>query len=183
MKYLFLPIAILSIIVASCSQNQDQFLISKSKIGPLTDTTTVKNLKTIFKNDSIVIVPPSGTEFLGDISDIHIFQKNGEKLLSLTPKNALDGSSTIKTIQIHSPKYANKKGLNTTSAFGDITNNYKISTITKTLGSVIITVNEINAFFTIPKNNLPADLWFTENKIEAIQIPQNTKIGSFFIQW
>ena len=50
--------------------------------------------------------------------------------------------------------------------------------------NIVITVNEINAFFNIDKNELPAELRFDNNLIiEAIQIPDDAKIKRFFIQW
>jgi hypothetical protein len=47
-----------------------------------------------------------------------------------------------------------------------------------------VSVDEINAYFTIDKNELPEDLRYDMNKkIEAISIPPTAKIKDFFIQW
>ena len=47
-----------------------------------------------------------------------------------------------------------------------------------------MSVDEINAYFTIDKNELPEDLRYDMNKkIEAISIPPTAKIKDFFIQW
>jgi hypothetical protein len=45
-------------------------------------------------------------------------------------------------------------------------------------------VNEINAYFTIEKSELPENLRYDiTQKIEAVSIPDKAKIKDFFIQW
>ena len=81
-------------------------------------------------------------------------------------------------------KFKTKKGLTINSTFADIQNNYKISNIQNTLRNVVVFVNDINAFFTIDKKELPAELQFDASaKIEAIQIPGQAKIKYFMIGW
>lgn len=178
-----LPLILILLFIISCGKQQDPFLISKKSIGILNDSTQVKDLKEIYKNDSIVF-RMDDVEFIGNRNDIEVFDKTGNHLLVLTPKTFKDSTSTIETIKIIDARYKTAKGLNSTSTYGDIKNNYKISSIQNTLRNVVVFVNEIDAFFTIDKKELPAELQFNPSaQIEAIQIPEKAKIKYFMIGW
>ena len=183
MKKTFFAVSLLTILAISCNKEQDPFLISKHSIGQLTDSTQVKHLVVLYTNDSIV-KRIGGDEFTGRINDIEIFDKAGNALLVLSPKQALDSTATISTIKIIDSRYKTDKGLNSESTFGDIKRNYTISGIENTLRNVVIFVNDINGFFTIDKKELPAELRFDmSKKIEAIHIPEKAKIKHFMFGW
>lgn len=179
----FLGLLALTLLFSSCKKEQNPFEIGKQHIGLLTDSTQVKDLKTIFINDSIVKFI-SGDEFTGNRNNIEIFEKGGKKLLSLTPKQALDTTSVIESIQIIDPRYKTPKNISTLSTFKDITEAYKISKINNLINSVLINVNEVNATFTIAKKELPANLRFDMDlNIETTHIPDNAKLKYFFVNW
>ncbi|MCB4798650.1 hypothetical protein [Neotamlana laminarinivorans] len=181
-KLIFGTIA-LSLMFVNCKNEQDPFLVEKQNVGLLTDSTQVKELKTIFANDSISQFE-SGEEFSGDIRTIEIFEKGGQKLLVLTPERILDSTSVIKTVQIIDARYKTEKNISTLSTFKDISSTYKISKISNLINSVLVTVNELNASFAISKEELPANLRFDMKlKIEETHIPDNAKIKYFFINW
>ena len=178
-----LSLIILLLIFTSCKKEQNPFEIGKQHIGFLTDSTQVKDLKTIFNNDSIVSFI-GGDEFIGNKNNIEIFEKGGEKLLSLTPKHALDSTSVIESIQIIDSRYKTPKNISTISSFKELSDTYKISKINNLINSILIRVNEINASFAIDKKELPANIRFDMNlNIEATHIPDNAKIKYFFINW
>ena len=82
------------------------------------------------------------------------------------------------------PRYKNQDGINSLSTFGELNSNYKISSIQNTLRSLIISVNDINAYFTLSKKELPEEMRYNMNsKIEAISIPESAKIKDFYLQW
>ncbi|MGV6832092.1 MAG: hypothetical protein ACWA5P_11105 [bacterium] len=169
--------------VYACSKPNNPFLINPHSVGLLTDSTQVKDLANIYINDSIVNYV-GGDEFTGAIDDIDIYAITGEHLLTLSPEEALDSTSVIKTITIKDERFITTKGINMNSTFGDIQSNYKISNIQNTLKNVLVSVNEINAFFTIDKDQLPANLRYDMSlKIEAVQIPESAKIKSFNLYW
>ncbi|MCK5402306.1 MAG: hypothetical protein KAJ28_11790 [Flavobacteriaceae bacterium] len=181
-KLILLLIAIISF-CSSCKKEINPFLISKQNIGHLTDSTQVKDLESVFINDSIVKYV-SGDEFTGNINDIEIYEKGGKQLLVLSPSQPLDSTSTLRTVKVVDPRFTTAKGLSPSSTFKTINDNYKISNIQNALRNIIISVDEINAFFTIDKNELPANIRFDMNlKIEAIQIPEEAKINSFYLYW
>ncbi len=171
-----------STLLVSCKK-QDPFLINKQNIGLLTDSTQVKDLKLAFPNDSIVKFI-GGDEFTGSINDIEVFEKGGKKLLTLTPRQALDSTSYIKEIQVLDARYKTSKGISTLSTFKDITSHYKISRISNLINSLVLSVDALNTSFIIDKKDLPANLRFDMSlKIEAAQIPNDAKIKYFFINW
>ena len=183
MNKIFIPLILTLLVVIGCSKEEDPFLISKKNIGLLNDSTQVKDLKTIYKNDSLVFVKDNN-QFIDNGRDIEVFDTSGKPLLVLTPSKTSDSTGTIETIKVLDSRYKTAKGLSTNSTFGDIKNNYKISSIQNTFKNVVVFVNEIDAFFTIDKKELPAELQFNLNaEIEAIQIPEKAKIKYFMIGW
>ncbi|MFD1614770.1 hypothetical protein [Gelatiniphilus marinus] len=174
---------ILTLFLTSCKKEQDPFQIGKHHIGLLTDSTQVKDLEQVFSKDSIVKFI-SGDEFTGNVNDIKIFEKGGKKLLSLTPKRALDSTSVIESVQIFDARYKTDKNITTLSTFKDIANNYKITRIDNLINAIVVSVNDINAAFTIDKKELPANLRFDMDlNIEATHIPDHAKVKYFFLNW
>lgn len=178
-------LALICFSIVSCTKEkkQDPFQIGKHHVGLLTDSTQVKDLELVFPSDSIVR-NIMGDEFIGDINDIEVYNTSGKQLLTLTPTQSLDSTAVIKSIQIIDSRYKTDKNISTLSTFADIKNNYKISGISTLINSIVISVNEINASFTIDKKELPANLQFNMDlKIEAVQIPDNAKIKYFMLYW
>lgn len=183
MRNLVLSLIILSFISTSCNKKQDPFQIGKQHIGLLNDSTQVKDLESVFPNDSVVKFI-SGDEFTGNINDIEIFEKGGKKLLTLTPNQALDSTAYIKNIRVLDPRFKTDKNISSASNFKSINSNYKISRISNSINSIIIAIDELNASFVIDKKELPASLRFDMNlKIEATHIPDEAKIKYFFVNW
>ena len=167
----------------SCSKELDPFMVAKQNIGLLNDSTQVKDLNSVFANDSVVKFI-RGDEFTGNPNDIVVYEKGGKKLLILTPSQSLDSTSTIKSIRVLDERYKTPKGLTNKGTFKSIKDNYTISGIQNTLRSIIVSTNEINAYFVIDKSVLPAEMRFDMNlKIEAIQIPDTAKIKDFYVLW
>jgi len=178
-----LCVLIISFLFASCNKEQDPFQIGKQHIGLLTDSTQVKDLEAIYPKDSIA-KGFDDTEFTRNFNDIEVFEKGGKKLLVISPRKAMDSTSYIQSIRIIDPRYKTDKNLSTLSTFKEIASNYKINRIDNLINSIVITVNELNASFTIDKKELPANLRFDRSlKIEATHIPDNAKIKFFFVNW
>ena len=180
----YLCIGLLLALFVACETKTDPFAITKNSIGMLTDSTKVNALKTVFENDSISKYI-GGDEFTGSTNTISVFEKEtGKLLLELDPNYSLDSLSTIRTVRVMDDRFKNKDGLNTLSTFGDINSKYTISSIQNTLRSLIISVDEINAYFTLSKMELAEEMRYDmTQKIEAISIPETAKIKDFSIQW
>lgn len=178
----FIYIAI-ALFIISCGKDEDPFLIQKHQIGMLTDSTQVKDLKNIFKNDSVADYNGT-TEFTRSINAIEVYDKNGTALLSLSPQRRRDSTALVSSVRILDPRYKTKEGISTSSTFKDINEQYNISKIDNLINSIVVSVKDINASFTIDKKELPSNLRFDRNiTIEASQIPDNAKVKYFFVHW
>ena len=185
MRYTLFFVLISALILTSCTKDKkvNPFLVEKNNIGLLTDSTQVKDLKKIFSNDSVVRYI-AGDEFTGSVNTIEIYDKSGKKLLDLSPKEALDSTSIISSVRIIDERYKTEKNISMLSTFKDINETYKISKIDNLINAVVVSVNEINASFTIDKKELPASMRFDMNMtIDAIQIPGKAQIKFFMIHW
>ncbi len=185
MKNILFTILICAFLITSCAIESapDPFLISKNHIGLLTDSTQVKDLETIFSKDSVVRYI-AGDEFIGSVNTIEVFEKGGLKLLDLSPEEALDSTSVISSVRIIDERYKTEKEISLLSTFEDINQAYKITKINNLINSIVISVAEINASFTIDKKELPASMRFDMNMtIDPIQIPGKAKIKFFMVHW
>ena len=186
MKNTIVVLIVSAILFAGCSKDKkpDPFLIKKNQIGLLTDSTMVKDLDKVFANDSVVRYV-AGDEFAGSVNSIEVYEKGGNKLLDLSPKEALDSTSVISSVTIFDSRFKTLKDISILSTFKAINEAYNISKIDRLIdNSLVVSVNEINASFTIDKNDLPTALRFsTEASLDPIQIPGDTKIKYFIIHW
>lgn len=170
--------------ITSCTSDEENpYLITSKQVGPLTKEIKINQLDSIFKNDSIVR-ETSGPQEFRSTDEIKIFSEDGEALLSLEPLQEFDSTSTIGYIRILDPRYETKNGLTVKSTFKDVVENYNISRIENTINSAVVFIDEINAYLTIDKEQLPTSLRYdTDSKIMASQIPDTAKIKYFMIYW
>jgi len=165
----------------SCS-NKDKFAVEKGKVGKITKKTTIKELKEIFKKDSIS-TELSESEFKDDYfreeDKYFIYEKSGTLLLTITPKEQQDSLSTIKSIEIHDKRFATKNGINLESAFSEVNTNYALR-VESTLLSVTLFLDELNATMTVDKEELGLKD-FTIQQVSLEQIPDLAKIKTFVI--
>ena len=177
----FLCITLILCVLSSCKKEQDPFQISKQHIGLLTDSTQVKDLEAIYSKDSLVNY--NGNQFTGLVNDIEVFEKGGKKLLTLSPRKLSDSTSFIQSVRIFDSRFKTDKNISTESTFKDIANNYKITRIDNLINTIVVSVNELNASFTIDKKELPANMRFDMDlTIEATHIPDDAKIKYFFLR-
>ena len=174
---------VITLLVLGCRKEADPFLIDKQHVGLLTDSTQVKDLELAFPNDSIVKFV-DGDDFSKNKNEIEVYEKGGKLLLVLDPSQPMDSTAVIKTVQIMDSRYKTPKNISSLSTFKDINDNYTITKINNLINSIVVSVDDINASFTIDKKELPANLRFDMDlKIEKIQIPDKAKIKYFMIYW
>ncbi|WP_010182049.1 hypothetical protein [Aquimarina agarilytica] len=179
----FSLIVITALSVFSCQKKVNPFEIGVDHIGELTKTSTVKDLDKIYANDSIV-KHIAGDEFVGSANEIEIYDKQGKPLLILEASQEFDSTATIKSIRVIDARFKTLKGFGAVSTFKDLKDNYTISKITNTLSSVLVDIDEINAYVAIDKKELPNQVQFdTKTKIEAVNIPDGAKIKYFWLKW
>lgn len=182
MKNTFIAFSIISLFFASCSKDKDPFLITADAIGHLSKEIKVKQLDSIFAQDSIVRLGGDSNLF-SKSEQIEVYEKGGEKLLLLTPTSGQDPESKITHIQLFDERYKTEKGIHLNSTFKDVKDNYTISSILNTMSSVIVSLAETDVYITIDKSNLPASLTEPGIKIQESDIPDQTKFKFFMLDW
>lgn len=176
-----IPALLAVLLIVSCSADTS-FSISQTQVGPITKTTTVGELETLFAKDSIEDYN-TRSQYKNTASGITIFEKGGKKLMRVLPKDKED-KSLIENIQIFDNRYQTEKGISLNSTFKDINQAYTIKRIDNLLNAIVIFVNESDAYFTIDKKHLASDLMFdTRAKIDKTQIPDDTPLKYFMIGW
>ena len=73
MKQAFLILIGIYLMVTSCNSKPDPYLVTKHNIGYLSDSTAVKDLVSIFSNDSISRFI-GGDEFIGNPNLIKVYE-------------------------------------------------------------------------------------------------------------
>lgn len=169
-----------------CS-NKNRFLIGKEQVGLINANTTVMDLQTIFKTDSIGIHLSSDLDkdesqnVFGSANDEYeIFAANGKKLLEIVPINLNDSLSKIKSVQIFDANYKTASGVNLHSTFKEIFENYTINKVETTLTSATLFIDDLNATIAIDKEDLGVSK-FSREQITVDQIPDIAKIKYFTI--
>jgi|SRR5690606_13903384 len=183
MKKTLLIITIVSLAFIQCGKDSDPFLITNGAIGNLNSEIKMKQIDSIFAEDSIVKIQssPNALETQGEVE---IYEKGGKQLLLLSPENETDPNSTIKNIQVFDARYKTEKGLNSASTWKDVKTNYTIDNIETTINAVVIFLKETDVYLTIDKKSLPEELRYDMNlEIEANQIPDNAPFKYFMIGW
>lgn len=183
MTRIFTFLIISFLLLTSCSNESDPFLIDQNSVGPLTSETQVRELDSIFTNDSVVN-QVNQSQFSSRNNEIEIYDNSGSRLLLLEPVQAFDSTSTIGYIRVIDSRYKTSKGLGPQSTFGEIVENYNISRIENTLSAAVVFIDDLNLYITIDKKELPADLRYdTQKRIQASQIPDDAKFRYFMINW
>ncbi len=169
------------IIFSSCNTEVNtNFDITKDHLGPLSKTTRIAQLDSIFSNDSIVRVATAVKEETAS-GKIEVYEKGGAHLLSISPTN--DSVPIIENIRIYDPRYSTVEGVNVMSTFKDIKEKLVIKKVITSLNNVVILLKDSDLYFTISKEELPAEMRFNNTDIDVVQIPDKAKIKYMMIGW
>lgn len=177
MKKIVTPLLLL--LVFACT-NDHTFTIGNDYVGALTKTDKVADLEGIFVADSVVFDNQEENKELRS-NRIKVFEKGGALLMTLTPSK--DSVQTVENIRIEDPRFVSEEGVGLESTFKDIQDNYEIKKILTALNNIVITVKGSPIYFTISKEELPSNLRFSTNQIEAVQIPDEAKIKYVMVSW
>ena len=178
-----IAIVTVTLIFIQCKEEINPFLISNDSVGALTRGMTIKEIDSIFAQDSIVKLYAQNEE-LPTQGEVEIYDKNGTKLVSISPVTNNDPDALISNFQFFDPSYKTDKGLNLSSTFKDIKANYKISNIETTISTVVIFLEDSDLFINIDKNELPENFRYNPNLvIDITNIPDEAKIKYFMLSW
>jgi hypothetical protein len=121
-----------------------------------------------------------GDNYFQDDDEYLIYNKNGKHLLTIVPKEQLDSTSTIKSIQIFDDRFKTTTGLNIRTSFSDVRANNTIDKIESSFYSATLFIDELNATIAIDKEELGLKA-FSNQKVTIEQIPDLAKMKSFIV--
>ena len=183
MNKTFFTFLLIGLFFTQCKKETDSFLITNERVGKLTKEAKMEQLDSIFALDSIVKLNPIKNT-IGTQGEVEIYDKNGNKLMLVSPQDEYSPKSKITNIQVFDKRFKTEKGLTPKSTFKDIKNNYEIETIETTINSVVVFLKNTDIFITIDKKQLPEDLQYKSDiTVEASQIPDNATFKYFMIGW
>ncbi len=180
-KIAFIALSIL--LFVRCEEEKDPFLISNKAVGNITLGMKIKQVDSIFANDSIVKLHAREDE-LATKGEVEIYEKGGKKLLLISPRNNNNPEALIANFQFFDNRYKTDKGLNLGSTFKFIKDNYEIKNIETTLSTVVVFLKDSDLFINIDKKELPENLRYNPSiVIEASNIPDEAKIKYLMLSW
>ncbi len=186
MKYLSLLIMLL--VLTSCEKD-NKFLIAKNQLGNLNNTTKIHEIKSLLQSDSVVNVSPKnayGGTISSTVGEVKVFNTSAraEQILTIKPHGALDSLSHIKSIRVLSDKYKTDNGITIGSSFAEVKKHHNIDNIQSSLKSIIISLEDLNAFVSFDRKVLPGDVRFDlEADIKSTMIPDDAKINRFWLNF
>lgn len=173
-------ICLMSFVFVQC-QKENKYTIAKNQLGMLTETTQVSELSEIFAKDSLVSNLGEGDFANSEYDEYLVYKKGGKHILTIIPKEQHDSTATIESIQIFDNRYKTIKGLNLSSTFNDIVNNYTVNKVESTFTTAVLFIDEIDATIAIDKKELGINEFGME-KVRLDQIPDLANI-KYFTVW
>jgi hypothetical protein len=177
---------LLLILTFSCSNrptDTGNFLVTGTNVGVFKNGLTVKNVLDLIPKDQIKKVVEHD-DYENSYDDYQYFDTHKTHLLTLTPTNQDDINSKIERILILDKRYKTNKNIGLGSTYADLKNSYKITDIAPDMEHIVLNVGEINAWFSINKNQL-SDNWWDESQkqIDSSKIPDTATFDTFVIWW
>lgn len=166
-----------SVFLIQC-EKENNFLIGKGQVGKITSLTQVNELESIFTNDSLVTNLGEGDFADSPYDEYIVYDKKGNHLLTIIPKEQHDSTSTIESIQLFDKRYKTTTGLSLASSFKDIVDHHTVNKVESTFTTAVLFVDELDATITIDKKELGINDFGTQ-KIVLEQIPDLAKIKTF----
>jgi len=179
-KIIYLLILVIGL--TACQNEQDQFVIKNKQVGKITDTTTVAQMKELYKNDSIV-KNTEGQSAFEPYDEYVIFDKNTKEALCVViPKERDNEQSVIKQVEIKSPRFKTEKGVGLDANFGAFKQNHKIGRIDETFKYIVVFIDDLNATIDMKKDVIPLNARNDSSiKIDETLIPDHSKINHFVV--
>lgn len=136
--------------------------------------TQINELESIFAKDSLVSNLGEGDFANAEYDEYLVFEKGGKHMLTIIPSEQHDSTSTIESIQIFDNRYKTIKGLNISSTFSDIVENYTVNKVESTFTTAVLFIDELDATIAIDKKDLGINE-FGMDKVRLDQIPDMAK--------
>jgi len=175
-------IVALMVVFASCQNQNNDFVLKNKQVGKITDTTTIAQMKELYKNDSIV-KKTEGESAFNAYDEYTIIDKNTKKaLMVVSPQRINDETSKISRVDIKSDLFKTKNGISLHSNFGAFKKNQKIGEIEETFKYLLIYIDDLNATIDMSKDVLPLNARNDSSiKVDQTMIPDDANIKHFVI--
>lgn len=175
--------AILTISCVNKPTEKADFLVTENNVSVFKKGMSVKDVLDIIPKVQIKKVVDKD-DYENSYDDYQYFDTNKTHLLTLTPTIQDDIQSKINRILILDNRFKTNKNIGLGSTYADLKNNYKITDIAPDLEHIVLTVGELNAWFSINKKQL-LENWWDENKkqIDISKIPDTATFDTFVIWW
>lgn len=162
----------------------ENFQVTELAVGPIKKGMTVQDVLDLLPEKQINKVLGNG-EFLGDeYDDYEIHDEFGKHVLTITPREKDNLKELIVRVAIVDQRFTTTLNVGLDTSYGMIHKMYPNLTVTPDIGSVVISLDDINAWMSIDKKQLPDDWWDEKNKrVNLHKIPLNAKIQSFGVEW
>ncbi len=182
MKKISITIVTIAILICTqCQKKENPFAITTTNVGPLLKTSYVKDIDSIFKNDSIVRLFLKANVSYTSNERISIYEKGGNLLMTITPNK--DSIAGVENIEVFDQRYTTTEGITLKSTFKDINTKYTVVKVLNSINNLLIFVKEADVYFTIDKKELPEELRYKMGTIDAVQIPDAAKIKYLMVGW
>jgi hypothetical protein len=160
-------------------EKETPFLVGPDRVGKLMRTHRLSQLDSIYRSDSLV--RDSTRLNMGINGKIEVYEKGGQHLLTLSP--GTDSLAGIENIRILDPRYQTPEGIGLLSTFNDIQKAYEIRKVVSSPSNILILLKNSPVYFTISREELPGAIRYSNQPIEAIQIPGEARIKYMMVAW
>lgn len=162
--------------------NKD-FLVTESSVGNFKKGINVKGLLKKINEEQIKKFV-SYDNYENSYDDYKYFDLTNNHLLTFTPVVRNNENSIINRILIKDKRFTTIKKIGITSNYKDLKENYKTILYVPDMKHIVLKIQEINATFSISKDQLLENWWDQEKKeIDTTKIPDNATFDSFVIWW
>ncbi len=164
-----------------CKKEEDKsFLISSESVGLINKNTAMEEIEVLYQKDSVVV--DSSLTALGQKADrISIYEKGGKPLLLIKGSN--DSLQPISNIRVLDNRFQTAEGIGLYSTFKDIREAFAIKKIVTSINNVVVFPEGSDVYFTIDKEELPANIRYSGSEVEEVQIPEKARLKYLMVGW
>ena len=161
----------------------NNFLITPTSVGIFKKGMTIKDVQRLVPAKQCIKKNVQGDE--GDTYDNYeLLDSQNVLLLTITPNEQENLNSTINRVLVGDKRFRTSKGIGLSSKYSELIKSYSVTEYSADIEAIILTVPELNAWFSINKKQL-LDNWWNENRnqIDASRIPPTATLNTFVISW
>ncbi len=173
----------IEIVVNKSAYTFDNFHISENRVGIFSKGMTISDVYNVIPKEQIKKKVGYGEHVYDTYDDYEIYDSDGKKILTLTPKQNGNTNSKINSISILDNRFKTTEGIGLTSTFGSLKQFYSIDNISPDLEDIFLDVESINAYFIINKTELQEGWWKHGQGIDKSKIPNTAKFDGMGVSW